>query len=71
VNEPTPGTLHDMKEAPMKVTLTEPGIAGSYEVVENRGGARRQAGLRGAVRLRARVDARPGKSAWRCECWPR
>jgi hypothetical protein len=25
-----------MKEAPMKVTLTEPGIAGSYDVVEQR-----------------------------------
>ena len=25
-----------MKEAPIKVTLTEPGIAGSYDVVERR-----------------------------------
>jgi len=25
-----------MEEAPMKVTLTEPGIAGSYDVVEQR-----------------------------------
>lgn len=25
-----------MKEAPTKVTLTEPGIAGSYDVVEQR-----------------------------------
>ena len=27
-----------MKEAPIKVTLTEPGIAGSYDVVERREG---------------------------------
>jgi len=33
--DPGHGTLHDMKEAPMKVTLTEPGIAGDYIVVEH------------------------------------
>jgi hypothetical protein len=30
------GTISEMKEAPMKVTLTEPAIAGSYVVVEQR-----------------------------------
>jgi len=29
-------TIDDLKEAPMKVTLTEPGLAGSYDVVEQR-----------------------------------
>jgi len=31
-------TINDMKETPMKVTLTEPGVAGSYDVVENEDG---------------------------------
>lgn len=29
-------TINDVEEAPMKVTLTEPGLAGSYDVVERR-----------------------------------
>ena len=35
---PGRGTLNDMEEAPIKVTLTEPGLAGDYVVVENEGG---------------------------------
>ena len=33
---PRVATIDGMKEAPIKVTLTEPGIAGSYDVVERR-----------------------------------
>lgn len=29
-------TITDMEEAPMKVTLTEPGVAGSYVIAERR-----------------------------------